>query len=145
MQPLPHTYRARAETVGEGGVSIFTDGVPVLSSNAPEQFGGPGDAWSPEAMLVGAVVSCFCLTFRAIARGSHLEWRALRCDGAATLSSTEHAAEFTAMALDVQLTLAPLCDIEKALRLLDKAKTNCMVSRSLKFEPTIRASAVHEA
>jgi organic hydroperoxide reductase OsmC/OhrA len=49
------------------------------------------------------------------------------------------------MALDVQLTLAPSSVLENALRLLDKAKTNCMVSRSLKFEPTIRASAVHEA
>jgi hypothetical protein len=44
MQPLPHTYYARAEAVSEGAVSIFIDDSPVLSSNAPAQFGGPGGA-----------------------------------------------------------------------------------------------------
>jgi organic hydroperoxide reductase OsmC/OhrA len=41
--------------------------VPTLSTATPEEFGGPGDAWSPELLLLGAVESCFLFTFRAVA------------------------------------------------------------------------------
>ena len=43
------------------------------------EFGGPGDLWSPETMLAGAVAGCFILTFRAAARASSasIPWRKL--------------------------------------------------------------------
>jgi len=44
-------------------------GLPDLRLEAPSDFGGPGDAWSPEHLLLVAVQSCFLLTLRAVARG----------------------------------------------------------------------------
>jgi hypothetical protein len=38
------------------------------SCAAPAEFGGPGDQWSPESLLAGAIASCFALTFRFVAR-----------------------------------------------------------------------------
>ena len=65
MQDLPHHYFASAEGTAEGDILLGAPGAPALRSASPAEFGGPGDRWSPETLLVGAVADCFILTFRA--------------------------------------------------------------------------------
>jgi len=77
MQPLPHIYSVTGSAATAGKVILSTQGAPDLASAAPVQFDGPGDQWSPEALLTGALSSCFILTFRSVARASNLEWSRL--------------------------------------------------------------------
>ena len=49
----------------------------MLRTAPPVDFDGPGDAWSPEQLLLGAVASCFAFTLRAVARASQVTWRRL--------------------------------------------------------------------
>jgi organic hydroperoxide reductase OsmC/OhrA len=79
MQDLPHIYRVSASAEGAANVILSADGLPDLETAGPPEFGGPGDVWSPETMLVGAIVDCFVLSFRAIARTAKLEWLTLEC------------------------------------------------------------------
>ena len=79
MQDQPHHYFISARAAGTGNVIVSGEGLPDLETAGPLQFGGPGDLWSPEDMLVGAVANCFVLSFRAIARKAKLEWLALEC------------------------------------------------------------------
>jgi organic hydroperoxide reductase OsmC/OhrA len=62
MKPLPHTYTVRISGGPAGHAALSSAGVPDLRTEAPLDFGGPGDAWSPEQMLLGAVEACFLLT-----------------------------------------------------------------------------------
>ena len=81
MKNLPHRYKVEASANSQGSVAIASSGLETLSTAPPPQYGGPGDRWSPETLLVASVVDCFVLTFRAIARASSLVWVALRCEG----------------------------------------------------------------
>jgi len=77
---FPHRYQVNANAERDGDVVLLADGLPALRLEPPGTFGGPGDRWSPETLLVGAVADCFALTFRAIAGLARLRWESLECD-----------------------------------------------------------------
>jgi organic hydroperoxide reductase OsmC/OhrA len=70
MQDFPHCYKIVASAGADGDLSIAGDGLDSISCAPPAEFGGPGNRWSPETLLVAAVGSCFVLSFRAIASAS---------------------------------------------------------------------------
>ncbi|HQX65289.1 MAG TPA: hypothetical protein PLF47_05685, partial [Dokdonella sp.] len=74
MQAFPHIYRVAGNAAGEGAVTLTSAGLDALQSWPPAEFGGPGNAWSPETLLVGAIADCYLLSFRAIARVGGLAW-----------------------------------------------------------------------
>ena len=89
MQELPHRYNVGAAAGPEGPVELSSPGVPDLASAPPAEFGGPGDKWSPETLLVAAVADCFILTFKAIARASRFDWSNLSCQVEGVLDREE--------------------------------------------------------
>jgi organic hydroperoxide reductase OsmC/OhrA len=132
MKPLPHEYSVSASANDAGSVSLTSHDLPVLQSAPPVEFGGPGDLWSPEELFLASVADCFILTFRAIARGSNLSWKGIDATVDGVLSRVEHTTRFTEITLHAALTLDELgTDDDKALRLLEKAKTTCLVTNSL--------------
>jgi organic hydroperoxide reductase OsmC/OhrA len=132
MQDLPHHYFVSAEGTSAGDVLLDAPRVPVLRSASPAEFGGPGDRWSPETLLLGAVADCFVLTFRAVAQASRLPWSFLRCEGVGTLDRVDRALQFTDVTIQVSLSVPAGVDPYRARRALDKAEQNCLVSNSLK-------------
>ena len=68
MKPLPHHYDVRLSGGPDGYATSTAEGLPDLRCAAPADFDGPGDAWSPEHMLIGAVQTCFLFTLRSVAR-----------------------------------------------------------------------------
>ncbi len=139
MQGYPHHYQVHAAAVTEGSVTLGAEGLPDLASVPPPQFGGPGGQWSPETLLVAAVADCFVLTFRAIARASKFDWRELTCDAQGTLDRADGVVRFTAIALRARLTVPAGADEERGRRLLEKAEKTCLVTSSLRAEPTLTA------
>ena len=102
---MPHSYEVTLTGGPTGYATIATDGVPPLSSAPPKDFDGPGDAWSPEHLLLASVEACFMFTFRAVARGSNFDFIALDLSAHGT-----------------------------AHRVLDKGKTACLVTASLSVQ-----------
>lgn len=145
MQKLPHVYRVEAQGEAQGEVIVSSPGLVSLATNAPAEFGGPGDRWSPETLLVGAVADCFILSFRAVAKASGFAWEGLECDVDGVLDRVEGVTRFTELRLRPRLTLSADADSEQALRLLEKAKKICLISNSMtavcSLEPTITAAA----
>ena len=139
MKAYPHHYRVEATADLEGPVSLAADPLPTLATAAPEEFDGPGDRWSPETLLVGAVADCFVLTFRAVANASGLSWTRLRVGATGTLDRADGGARFTAIELDAVLEIPIGGNEERALRVLDKAERGCLVTRSLICPSTLRA------
>ena len=143
MQPFPHHYAVTTRGQVEGAIELRSQGLPVLRSASPAEFGGPGDLWSPETFLVGAIGDCLILTFRSIARASNLPWLSLDCDVAGTLERVEKVTKFTAFDVRATLTVPDGVDVDRARQLLEKAEHNCLITSSLsgvvRFDPVVRA------
>ncbi|MEZ4622967.1 MAG: OsmC family protein [Caldilineaceae bacterium] len=89
MQQFPHHYQVLAQGDPDAAITVSAQGLPDLLTDAPAEFDGPGDKWSPETMLVATVANCFILTFRSIARFSKLEWAEISCDVQGTLDRVD--------------------------------------------------------
>jgi len=131
MQDLPHRYRVEARTGSAGDVALRSGGLPDLASQPPAEFGGPGDRWSPETLLLAAVADCYALSFRVLAANSKLGFRELACRAEGVVDRADGRIRFTDIALEVDVALEGGADPAKARRLLDRAKDVCIVSNSL--------------
>ena len=131
MQDLPHYYRVAATAGPEGDVDLLSDRLDPISSAAPAEYGGPGDRWSPETLLVAAVADCFVLSFRAIARASKLSWLSLSCDVEGILARVEETTRFTEFNIQATLAVAEGTNEDRARRILEKAEASCLITNSL--------------
>jgi organic hydroperoxide reductase OsmC/OhrA len=132
MQEFPHQYSVSATAVTEGDIELRAANVPNLHTASPAEFDGPGDRWSPETLLVGAVGDCFAITFRGVARASKLPWTSLHCDVTGTLERIDRATQFTAFELHAHLDVPAGTNVELAQRVLEKAERSCLITNSLK-------------
>lgn len=139
MQNLPHHYAVAAAASAEGNVDLTSSGLTQIDSAPPAEFGGPGDRWSPETLLVAAVADCFVLTFRAIARASKMDWVSLTCEVDGTLDRVDNVTRFTEFRLRVVLDAPQGTDEQKAKRLLEKSERSCLITNSLHAESHLDA------
>ena len=102
-----------------------------MRSAPPKDYDGPGDAWSPEHLLLASVATCFMFTFRAVAQASKFDFLSLELVGIGTVDRKDGITRFTEMVLTARLTLPTGGDPERALRMLDKGKNTCLVTASL--------------
>jgi peroxiredoxin-like protein len=136
MQPFPHHYPVSASSESASLIKVTSEGKPDLITGPPKEFGGTGDEWSPEDLLVAAVVDCYILSFKAIAKASHFEWISLDCDSVGTLDKVERFPQFTGFTIKAKLVVPSgisESDMAKAERLLKKAEAICLITNSLKF------------
>lgn len=140
MQALPHHYRVTGTGRITGDVELAAERLTMLRSASPAEFGGPGDRWSPETFLVGAVADCFILTFRAVANASRLSWISVECDVTGTLDRVDRVAMFTHFDMTVRLVVPAAVDADQARHALEKAERNCLVSSSLKASVAMDAT-----
>ena len=131
MQNFPHHYKVVAAAGPDGDVSLIGDGLDPISSAPPVEFGGPGNRWSPETLLVAAVGDCFVLSFRAIARASKLPWTSLKCEVEGTLERGEGRTKFTDFVVRAELHVPQGTNEERAHRILQKAEDSCLITNSL--------------
>lgn len=137
---LPHDYTAGASATGTGNVTLTVEGLSSLESNAPKEFGGPGDQWSPEDLLVAAVADCFVLSFRAIAGMSKYEYTNISASVTGKLDKVERDIQFTELTIEANLVIPEGADESRAQRLLEKAEAACFITNSLKAEPHLNAN-----
>lgn len=131
MKALPHRYDVRLSGGPAGYTTLAADGPPVLRAAPPADFDGPGDAWSPEHLLLAAVETCFLFTLRAVAEASRVPFTALELTAEGTVDRQDGVIRFTEIVLRPRLTLAPGGDPARALRVMEKSEKACLVSASL--------------
>lgn len=142
MQDFPHYYKVEGNAGPEDEVTLSSKGIEPMASNAPAEFGGPGDRWSPETLLTAAVADCFILGFRAIARASRFPWNKLQCTVEGTLERKEHVTRFTEFTIRATLEVPADTNTERANRLLEKAETTCLVTNSLSSATHLEAEVI---
>lgn len=142
MQSFPHLYKVEATAAPEGDVDLVGDGLDVLPSAPPPEFGGPGDRWSPETLLVASVGSCFILSFRAISRASKLTWISLECGVEGTLDRDDGTTKFTGFLVNATLRVPPDTNESRAQRILQKAEESCLITNSLSASTHLEATVL---
>ena len=142
MHPYPHLYQVTASGAATGRVLLDHAGLETIESSPPVEFDGPGDAWSPEGLLVAAVADCFILTFRAVARAAKLEWSDLQVSLDGTLDRVDGVTAFTAFTLHATLATGDDVDEAAALTALQRAEKGCLISNSLKAKVHLEGKVV---
>lgn len=131
MQELPHHYTASLAGGPTGHVEVQSAGLPDLRMVEPIQYGGPGDAWSPEHALLASVQACFLFTLRGVARLSKIPFTRLELEAEGRVDRQEGATRFVEIVLRPRLAVPAGTDRARALGMLEKAKKACLVSASL--------------
>lgn len=144
MQPFPHVYVVGANAGATGSVALASDGSPGLACAAPKEFDGPGDQWSPEALLCAAVASCFVRTFRSVARASGLQWRDLDCHVEGSLERVDGVTRFTRFTTRATLAVAADVSAESCRRALEKAERSCLILNSLQAARDLQIAIVND-
>ncbi len=120
---------------------LSATGLPEMQIAPPEDFDGPGDAWSPEHLLMAAVESCFLFTFQAIAHASKLSFTSMELSGEGIVDRQDGVTRFSAIVLRPRVLIANSNDRDRAMRILEKSEKACLVSASLstpiRLEPEI--------
>jgi len=140
MTPLPHEYEVALAGAPVGYATISAPGFPDLTAAPPLEYDGPGDAWSPEHLLLAAVSTCFLFTLRAVARASHAEFIDVDVRTSGTVSKAEGVIRFTDIVVRATVTTPAEGDTEKLRRAVDKTAAHCLVSSSLAVPPRVEAT-----
>jgi len=131
MQPFPHLYAVSAKSRADSNVELSSPDLTALESAAPAHFGGPGNLWSPETLLVAAVADCFVLSFKAIAAASKMNWLALECAVEGVLDRVDGVTRFTNIRISATLDAPASVSEHLATRLLEKSEQVCLITNSL--------------
>jgi len=137
-------FTARVSWVGGREGMLQAPGLPTIAVSAPPEFRGRGDTWTPEHLCVSAAASCYMTTFAAVAESSRLEFKSLTVDAEGKLEKTASGYELTEIVLKPALTVRSVNDIDRAGRLLEKAKKHCIVSNAMRTPVRIETRVYHE-
>lgn len=127
VAPFPHRYIVTLEHDRIHALPRIA--IPV---GAPPQFGGSESVWSPEELLVGAVVTCLKTTFDAFARRDSLPVTSWRASGTGVLAKGSSGPWFTEIVIHVSLETEAGHE-QDARRVLAVAERNCILSKSVTF------------
>jgi peroxiredoxin-like protein len=104
-----------------------------LEVATPPQFpkGIPG-IWSPEHLFTAAVSSCFMTTFLSIAENSKLKFKSFQCNSSGKLDQLDGKFQMTEVQVEPHLVITDETDRERAMRVLQKTESACLITNSIK-------------
>ena len=131
MHLFPHRYEVKLAGGAHGYAELSTIGAPPLATAPPLQFDGPGDAWSPEHLLLASVQACFLFTLRAIARKRSVAFHSLELDAVGTVHRLAGVTRFAEIVLRPTIRIDAGVGQEVVTQLLSETAKACLVSASL--------------
>jgi organic hydroperoxide reductase OsmC/OhrA len=138
---LPALYNTDVEWTREREGVLRSWPLPPLQVAAPPEFNGKEGVWTPEHLYVAAVNSCFMTTFLAVAENSSLRFRTFDCAARGRLENVPgRGYQITEIKLYPRLELRAVRDVERAARIIEKAKRNCLISNSIITEVVVEPS-----
>jgi organic hydroperoxide reductase OsmC/OhrA len=139
-----HDYDVEVTNTGvkTGVLAAPGDGLSTIEVASPPEFGGPAGVWSPEHLFVAALSVCLMTTFRAVAEASGLDILDYTDRSSGHLQRGEDRRySFDKVTLRPRVVIDDESKVERTIRLLHKAESVCLVSRSVAseivLEPTV--------
>lgn len=116
----------------------------TITCATPPEFpkGIPG-LWSPEHLYAASINSCYMATFLAVAESLKLEFTGFSCKTVCKLEVIENKYQITEAVLEPSVTLKDYAsDKDKALTVLEKSKSACLVTNSMKTAVNLNATII---
>ena len=136
-------YSTEIQWIAERRGDLSAPDLPELAVDAPPEFKGHEGFWTPEHLFVASVNSCFMTTFLAIAENSKFDFVSLRIGAEGKLEKREgQGFMITEIILRPRLVLRDTRGVERALRILQKAERNCLISNSIKSQITLQPEVI---
>ena len=119
--------------------------LPSISVATPPEFpNGVPNIWSPEHLFVASANVCLMTTFLAIAENSKLEFSAYTAKATGKLEKVDGKFAISEITIAPEITLIKPEDKDRALRIIQKAEANCLISNSMKtkivLEPVFKSA-----
>ncbi len=114
----------------------------IKVATPPEFEGGVPGIWSPEHLFTASIVSCFMTTFLAVASFSKLDFDTFDCEATGKLDKVNGKFMMTEVELRPKLQLTDESKIDRALRILEKAESNCLITNSVRSKVTMMPNVV---
>lgn len=142
-----HKYRVVAWwSSGQTGIAKSDSAPNAIQFTAPVAFGGLEGRWTPEDLLLGSVASCFTTTFQAVAAYSKFDYTDLEVEVEGTVSKVDSGYGFQTIVIRPKLTIADEEGQQRAVNVLKKVKSLCLVSRALamtqEFDPKVEVATL---
>lgn len=134
---MAHEYETSMEWKGGKEGRVASPGLPPLEISSPPEFGGPAGRWTPEHFFVASANVCVLLTFVALAGFSKLAVLKAGSTARGRLEKEEGGYRFTGIDVALAIEIERVEDLERAERLVRKAETTCLVSRSMSTKVTV--------
>ncbi len=128
-----HYYSTKVEWT-EGRIGKLTNNTfPEIKVATPPEFNkGVPDIWSPEHLFVASVNICLMTTFLAIAENSKLEFESFSCEAKGKLEKVDNKFMISEIVLNPTVVIKQEKDKDRALRIVEKSETHCLISNSVK-------------
>ncbi|MFT3747351.1 MAG: OsmC family protein [Agriterribacter sp.] len=111
----------------------------ITCATPPEFSGGVPGIWSPEHLYAASINSCYMATFLAIAENFKLALESFECKTTCKLEMTENKYQISHAIIEPGVKLInALADTEKLNHVLEKAKSACLVTNSIKTVITLK-------
>jgi organic hydroperoxide reductase OsmC/OhrA len=101
-----------------------------LVMNIPPAFGGPGGTYSPEDLYALSLMNCYLATFKYIAEKSRLDYGSIKGEAILTVGKGDQKSLWMEKIV-INIKLVGCANIERALLLMEKTKTQCMIINSV--------------
>jgi organic hydroperoxide reductase OsmC/OhrA len=113
------------------------NGICIEVATPPEFPKGMKGIWSPEHLFVASVSGCLMTTFLAIAENSTLEFTSFSCDAKGKLEMVEGKLLISEFQLKPIVVISDERFMDKAVRIVKKAKDACLISNSVQSKITM--------
>lgn len=138
-----HTYTTNVQWSAMRKGKLGTKGMPTIEVATPPEFpGGHPGIWSPEHLFVGSAEICLMTTFLSIAEKSKLVFLNYTSEATGTLEKTDAGMQFTRIVITPTVVVSSDDDVERTVKILDKAERYCLISNSMKTEVSIEPKVV---
>lgn len=97
----------------------------------PAEFNGPGSGFSPEDLMMMAIMNCYIATFKVFAEHAKFSFSEIETSGVLEINRLSGGTVGVASA-KIDVILKGVNDKEKAKTLLEEARKNCLMSNALK-------------
>jgi peroxiredoxin-like protein len=126
-----HEYEINVNWKNTPNAVMKDDKLPEIEVNAPANFGGPDDVWSPEHLFVSSIASCTMLSFMYFAEQRKVEIKSYESQAKGTLKKGENGFEFESVIVNAKVEV-PEEQAGKVRKLAELGEKYCLVSNSVK-------------
>lgn len=125
------------ESFGESGISstwvnrLKEKPCKDLEMNIPEEFDGPGGTYSPEDLYALSLMNCYLATFKYIAEKSRLLFKTIRGEAKLIVGKGDQKMLWMEK-ISINIILSGCDNCDRALSLMEKTKSQCMIINSVK-------------